>query len=294
MTLIIDPHLLPPLHTFEDYRAYLRATYEVLKKNNADFSFRYFAKRAGFTSPNFLKLVMDGKRNLSDLSARKVSSALKHGKRETKLFLLLVRFSQAPVGPDKEGFARDLLKLHAIRQARPLAGAQFELYSKWYFTPVRELVSTPDFDPDPEWIASRLDPPISPEEARHALALLETLGLIQKENATYIQSTPIITTGDRIASASLARWHRTLIEMAAGSIEKFPATTREVGAFTGALSDEGREKARKVLRKIRKELWAIAEQDEKKSRAQLLKQEIYHFGFQMFPLSSQNRRKTSK
>jgi hypothetical protein len=34
------------------------------KKAKPQYSFRYFARRAGLSSSNFLKLVMDGKRNL--------------------------------------------------------------------------------------------------------------------------------------------------------------------------------------------------------------------------------------
>jgi uncharacterized protein (TIGR02147 family) len=53
------------IYNFSDYRDFLKDRYRQLKEADSLFSFRYFSKEAGFGSPNYLKLVMDGKRNLS-------------------------------------------------------------------------------------------------------------------------------------------------------------------------------------------------------------------------------------
>ena len=52
------------VYDFLDYRAYLRAYYEAAKRTQRSFSFRSFSKLAGLRSPNFLKLVIEGERNL--------------------------------------------------------------------------------------------------------------------------------------------------------------------------------------------------------------------------------------
>ena len=46
-----------------NYRAFLR-DYYVERKRKGKVSFRSFSQRAGLKSPNYLKLVMDGERNL--------------------------------------------------------------------------------------------------------------------------------------------------------------------------------------------------------------------------------------
>ncbi|RPI59951.1 MAG: TIGR02147 family protein, partial [Lysobacterales bacterium] len=56
---------------YRDYRAFLRAYYDRRKAEKSGFSHAEFSQRIGLRSPNYLKLVMDGARNLtSDLAVR--------------------------------------------------------------------------------------------------------------------------------------------------------------------------------------------------------------------------------
>jgi uncharacterized protein (TIGR02147 family) len=65
----------PDVFRFRDYRAYLRALYAHNKANGYGFSLRAFSKRAGLTSSNYLKLVMDGDRNLTSQAAGRFATA---------------------------------------------------------------------------------------------------------------------------------------------------------------------------------------------------------------------------
>ena len=60
---------------YRDYREYMRDFYESRKKCSA-FTWREFAKLAGFSSSGFLKLVCDGKTRLSKVGVEKVLSAM--------------------------------------------------------------------------------------------------------------------------------------------------------------------------------------------------------------------------
>jgi hypothetical protein len=61
---------------FDDYRAALRALYAHKKQHEYGFSHRAFSRRAGLKSTNFLKLVMDGERNVSPKVAARFADAL--------------------------------------------------------------------------------------------------------------------------------------------------------------------------------------------------------------------------
>lgn len=69
-------------------------------------------------------------------------------------------------------------------------------HSTGYLPAIRELVLSPSFREDPEWIASTLRPPIKPIEARQALDTLLELGLLQR--------TPAMTGIRRGCSATFA------------------------------------------------------------------------------------------
>ena len=50
---------------YRDYRQYLRDVYGARKQSEYGFSYRAFARKAGLSAPNYLKLVADGQRKLT-------------------------------------------------------------------------------------------------------------------------------------------------------------------------------------------------------------------------------------
>ncbi|MEO0606297.1 MAG: TIGR02147 family protein, partial [Myxococcota bacterium] len=55
----------PDVITYLDYRRFLHDWFEWKKTENARYSHRLFARRAGVRSPSLLLLVTEGKRNLT-------------------------------------------------------------------------------------------------------------------------------------------------------------------------------------------------------------------------------------
>lgn len=265
---------------YTDYREFLRDKYTTLKEENPQrFSFRAFSKRCGFSSPNFLKLVMDGLRNLSEDSADKFARAFKLSREETNYFKSLVKFNQAITGEDKELFAKQLFRSERFRKAQPLKPAQFNYYTKWYFIPIREMVSSQSFKEDPKWIASRLIPKIETHEAEQALNELIQLGLIKRNSqGKLIQVDSIIDTGDEVIAASIASFHREMLRKASESIELFERSEREISCATVAISKKNAAKIKGLIQNFRKQILQIAaeEQDVEK---------ICQIGLQLFPLS---------
>ena len=68
---------LPAVYEYVDYRQFLRDHFAASKRLKKQYSFRFFARQAGLSSSNFLKLVMDGKRNLGPTTIAKFVKALK-------------------------------------------------------------------------------------------------------------------------------------------------------------------------------------------------------------------------
>ena len=82
------------MFAFLDYRAYLRAFYEEAKQRCA-FSYRAFARRAKLRSPNYLKLVIDGERNLSPAMSQRFAEACGLSGEAVEYFQELVGFAHA-------------------------------------------------------------------------------------------------------------------------------------------------------------------------------------------------------
>src|SRR5690348_8332036 len=135
------------LFEYDNYREFLKDTY-LSKKENKKFSFRVFSRMAGFKAGNYLKLVMDGERNLTIESIEKFSMALKFNKEESKFFKNLVLFNQASSVDEKNKYAEQLLYSRVYRKIYPLKELQYRYFSQWYFVPIREMVNLPEFIED--------------------------------------------------------------------------------------------------------------------------------------------------
>ena len=268
----------PNIFEYDNYRTFLKNLYEALKESQASFSFRYFSKKAGFRSPNFLKLVMEGKRNVSPSSIEKFSQALDLNKEETIFFRNLVLLNQASTVEERKFYAEQLIRSRFYRKINPLKQAQYDYYSNWYFIPIRELVGTPGFREDPDWVAHQLIPPITAPEAKKALEELEQLELIRRENGKLIQTNTFVSTGDEVASASVAQFHKEMMQKGAESIDRFPAPEREISSITVGVSDKAAQQMKDLIQRFRRELLTVASQSDKT-------QGVYQVNFQLFPLS---------
>ena len=66
---------MKPIIEYRDCHAFLSDYYEERKRTSA-FSWREFAKIAGFVSPSYLKVVCSGKTNLSKVTMGRVAAAI--------------------------------------------------------------------------------------------------------------------------------------------------------------------------------------------------------------------------
>jgi uncharacterized protein (TIGR02147 family) len=274
------------LFAYDNYRAYLRDLYDFLKATKPHFSYRYFSQKAGFRSPNFLKLVIEGKRNLSPESIERFARALKLKKKEAEFFRILVHLNQARTIGEKKLYAEQLMQFRSFRFIHPLRQDQYRYYTDWYNIPIRELTSLPEFSEDPAWIARSLAPPISPQQAQRAVDLLFQLGLLKRDaSGRIVQSDAFISTGDEVTSTSIANYHREMIQKGSEALDRFGGPDRDISSVTMALSEEGFREIKLLIQKFRKELLAIADQERHPEG-------VYQVNFQLFPLARQAKKET--
>ena len=264
---------------YTEYRLFLQDYYLRTKELRPEFSFRVFSRLAGFSSPNFLKLVIKGERNLSLESIPKFVAALKLRKDEARFFESLVLLSQAKAPEAKRQLTEKVLGFRSYKKFHPLKGDEYRYYTQWYWVPVRELVGLPDFDESPEWVAKTLLPAITVEQAKEALEGLEKLGLISRDSAGQLRQTDsVVTTEDEFSSAAFREFHREMLKRASESIALIPRMERELSAATVGLSEESAKRVKLMIQKLRKKILEIADQDAHPER-------VYQVGLQLFPLS---------
>lgn len=271
----------PDIYIYTDYRVYLKDVYTHLKAETPYFSYRYFSKVAGFTSPNFLKLVIDGERNLSHDGLNKFCQALKLKGKEARYFRLLVLMNQAVTTEEKDFYTRQLLKSKVVKTLKPLSQAQYEYYSHWFHIPLRELIGLPHFKNDPKWIASQFTPHLTENQVKDGLKTLLKLALIrERADGSYEQTDAAISTGDDVVSLGVENFHKQMMELAAASIDRFDDKEREISSLTMGVSRATQERLKEMIRDFRKEVIALVSGDKNH-------ESVVQMNFQLFPLVRQ-------
>ncbi|MBN1605925.1 MAG: TIGR02147 family protein [Polyangiaceae bacterium] len=266
-----------------DYRVFLREYYSQRKERKAGYSLRAFSQTAGLRSPNYLKLVMDGERNLTPEMALRFANSCDLSGEAADYFCELVAYNQAQSAAERERHYRQLRRFRRFRRVHKLDVAQEAYHSHWYIPVIRELVARPDFQEDAKWIAKTLLPPISPTNARDAIGVLCDLGLLVRDTGgRLVQAEPLIETPEGPLGHQVVEFHRAMMGLASEALDRVSRDEREISSVTLCLSKAKMNELKKELEELREDLLQRYQADEQSER-------VVQVNLQMFPLSAARR-----
>lgn len=262
---------------YSDYRLLLKDLYAEQKRKDSKFSYRYIAMRAGFKSAGFFSQIIQGKSNVSVQTALRLGGVFKLKGQELEYFENLVNFNQAKTQVDKEHFFHRLLNM---KRGKPktLEAGQYELFTKWYYLAVRELISFTRFKDDFRELADALIPRISVAEAKEAIKVLEKLGLIRKHAGYYERVDAAMTTGDKWKSLAITQFQMSALDLAKGSYHSVPGKHRSHSTLTLSLSEPEFQRIRQEISSLRKKILELAKNAPAPDR-------VYQVTFNVYPLS---------
>jgi transcriptional regulator with XRE-family HTH domain len=243
-----------------DFRAFLRDLYAEKKAKNKSFSYRSFSRRAGVSAPNYLKLVVEGQRNLSTKMAEQFAEACGLDADAGRYFVHLVAFNQAKTSTERALHYGKLTSFQHYRKAHKLEIAHAAYYSDWYIPAIRELAASRDFRADSEWIADQL-------RLKQADALLST--------------------GPETRGLHIVAFHRAMTQRAIESIDLVPAKDRDISSLTLCLSRGSLRTFKERLQRVRRELLEL-------SALESDPEQVVQINFQLFPLSRARKRAGSR
>lgn len=274
-----SPRRRSPIDVFRyhDYRAFLSDLYKA--KKGRGFSYRAFSRAAGLGAPNYLKLVIEGQRNLTTQMAERFAEACGLSGDAAEYFQRLVEFNQASSAEQKRAGFSSISSFERYRRAHRLELAHAAYHSTWYLPAIRELVTSPRFDEDPERLAALLWPPIKPNEAKFALETLLELGLLERAaDGRLRQTAAVVSTGPETFGMHITNYHAEMMRRATQAMELVPAAQRDISSLTFCVSVEGAARIKKRIQEFRREL--IAQVEAEPDRGQVMQ-----LNLQLFPLS---------
>ena len=269
---------MPSVFAYSDYRAFMRDAFAE-KKASCRFSWREFAKRAGYVSPVFLKLVTEEKSSLSAEGIERVGLALGLTDKEQEFFRLLVPFTHENNNAKKQKLFNEMRKIAALCKGCIVEANLYDYYKEWHHSVIRELA--PNVSSESE-ISKLLVPKIPLPQVKASLALLLKLGLLEKDSSgKYHQTSKHITTGESINSMAVRKHHENMGNLAVAALEDISKEERDISGITMGLSKEGFEAVKAELANFRRKIKEIATQSENENES------VYRINLQLFPLSKE-------
>jgi uncharacterized protein (TIGR02147 family) len=266
-----------------DFRKFLKDYFKENKVHCPFFSYKYFARKAGFNNKGFMYNIINGSKRLSTSNVLKLCSAIGLDKKEREYFQNLVAFNQAesPLERDHIFKQMETLTVPSRRpaQVRTVRRDQYELYSKWYHSALRALAGMNKEKKESAWFARRLFPAIKGREARRSLELLVRLGLLRKTDAgVYKLGDPVISTGHEVKNTALLNFYLQHLVLASSALKTLPATKRRFEGITLGISWKSYEKICAEFESFVEKACSIAAED---SDADM----VYQCMLQLYPLS---------
>lgn len=284
-------YLAPALSGYSDFRQYLRDFYEFKKKTLSSavrpYSYAAFSAAADIKSPNYLKLIIEGQRNLSMDMVKKFSRALGHSKEENREFKALVLYGQARDPLERNRFLKALSELRVKKQIRSgeINTEAWDKVPSWVSWVIFALSDQEGATFEPAHLRKILRDRVTIDEIKRAIALLLESGeLVKTEDGKIVKGRELINGYDKIPVAMVRKIQAELIYLGLESLFQDEATEREFGALTVALTAEEFEQIKFEIRQLKKRFF----KDVKVKRAQSKGERVYQLNMQLFPVSNKS------
>ena len=270
---------MKPIIEYQDYHAYLGDYYEERKRTSA-FSWREFAKIAGFVSPSYLKMVCENKTKLSKATMGRVAEAIGLVGFEVRYFEAMVQFGNAKTDEAKKVFLDQMQSMVFEHKVRIIDKDAFEFYDSWKNPVVRELAPLMP-GALPADIAKVCTQEISAQEGRKSLQFLEHKGFLkQVDENVYKQTEKSVEGSKEGLPIAIRSMHRQMGYLAIDSLDRFATNERNVTGITMGVNRQTYERIVHELDECRKRIVAIAEE------CSDIRQ-VYRLNLQFFPLSKE-------
>lgn len=280
----------PALSTYTDYRLYLSDFFEFKRFETRDqlrpYSYSDFSAAADIKSPNYLKLIISGERNLSPEMCKKFGRALRLEKQDIIEFETLVNYNQSS-DPQARNYA--LKQLSEFRSQRALnSGAidaeTWEKVPGWLSWLIYALIDQAHIEFTVDHLKKVLRQKASDKDIQQAIDKLVTAGDVRIENNIPYKTGKVISNSDKIPPALIRKLQSELVYFGLDSLFRDSPSEREISGFTMAMTDEEFSWVRHELRKIRKELQTKLMVAREKSPGK----KVYQVNIQLFPLTNES------
>jgi uncharacterized protein (TIGR02147 family) len=281
---MIAMNTLPEVYDYLDYRKFLSDFYDAKKKLNPLYSYRVFARKAGFNNQGFFIDVVKRRKKLSDNAAKKMIKGMDLADDRARYFKYLVKYDQAKDGEEKELLLKKLLEFKSKTLFNNVSLQYANYYLKWYNPVIREIIAIDGFDGDYKKLADKIFPRVNVAQVKEAVSVLKALGIIEKDaekgyKVTLMKLRPNVVELREV----IKNLHRRWIEHSVKAIDAIEPEDRYISSLMVGLPAGIVPELTRKFEELKEYVLAAAQQHDKDAKKDM---RIYQFNFQLFPRSA--------
>jgi len=279
----------PLLADYLDYRKYLADFYAYRKlKSQRDlrpYNYQMFSAAADIKSPNYLKMIIEGRRNLSDDMILKFAKALGLNKEQTEEFALLVQFGQTSETATRNIFLKKISELRVGQKLRSgeIDQKTWDKIPNWAAWIIYAMVDMEGVKFNVPTLRKLLRGKASEDEIETALNSLISSGELVRDADTgeIKKARNLVESPDDIPVALVRKLQTQLMYLGLESLYQDQATEREFGTLTMCMTKEEFEEVKFKLRQTRKAI----HKDNSNARMKGKGEKVYQLNIQLFPVT---------
>lgn len=280
---------MPNISNYVDFRQFLLDFYnarrEASSRDLRPYNYAMFSAAADIKSPNYLKMIIDGKRNLSPEMISKFAKAMGLNKDQSEEFRLLVLMGQETEPGQRNVYLKQLseFRFQGKLKSGEIDRKAIEKLPNWIGWILFAMLDQEGVDFNSNQLRELLRGKASTDEIEEALNTLIQSGQVVRDEATgqiKKAEAPAEMTDD-IPVAVVRKLQSQLMYLGLESLFQDSAAEREFGTLTVTLTQAEFEDLRFQLRKFRKQVHkdtAIKRMSEKGER-------VYQLNLQLFPVT---------
>lgn len=252
---------LPVIFGYLDYRRFMQDYRKVRSENHSGFTHYYICHRLGMkNSRSYYNNITSGRKNISEETIEKLIDLFEFSIEEAQYFRELVNYNQAELPNQKEYHFEQLIKLNNAPK-KIIPEDCYEYFKTWYHPVIREKLDGFNFKDNFSELASMILPPITEEEAKSSVHLLERLNLIRKdENGCFRVTEKLIVTDPNAEKTLIEYFQLQSLERARERITSRPKE-HKTSTITFAISTDGLKRILTQIEQLKKAIRSIVHDD---------------------------------
>lgn len=274
---------LPSVASYLDFRAYLTDWFNARKQADPTYSYARFGRDGG-CSKAALANVIGGARLPRPATIDAFARAMSLNPTEHTMLAHLVDLEGARTQAERRQVMERILSAEKFGQVRALENETDEALTRflefWWVPVIRELATLPGFRDDPEWLASQMWPPITPEQAKSALDTLCDLEFLVRTDSGIETRELHFRTEPQVTMDALLHFHQEVLPKLMANIRNTCHDQQHLLTGTLLLSADVMPEVKAKLDALMSEVVILSESLPKEPGAR-----VYQLTLQALPVS---------